>query len=73
MFVDLFGEVEVSRLQRGLMSDVVGILSHYLGAHARDCSVEPNDNNTMSSLEFKKALTNEVRSSILYFSLATSI
>jgi len=58
--IDLFGEVEVSRLRRGLMSDVVGILSHYLNAHAQDCGMEPSDNSTMSSVEFKKALTNEV-------------
>lgn len=60
-FSDLFGEVGVSRLQRGLMSDVIGILGHYLKTHSHDCTIEPDENSTMSSQDFKMALRNEVR------------
>lgn len=60
-FSDLFGEVGVSRLQRGLMSDVIGILGHYLKTHSHECTTEPDENSTMSSADFKMALRNEVR------------
>ncbi|WAR02298.1 GRIK1-like protein [Mya arenaria] len=53
---------ELSRLERGLMGDVIGILHHYLRAHAQDCLDEPDENNTMSAEQFKEALKNEVDS-----------
>ncbi|KAH3888222.1 hypothetical protein DPMN_012253 [Dreissena polymorpha] len=51
----LFGH-ELSRLQLGLMVDVVGILRHYLTSHAQDCRTEPSANSSMSALEFIAAL-----------------
>ena len=49
-----------SRLQLGLMVDVVGILRHYLHTHVHDCTMEPATNSSMTSEDFKRVIRNAV-------------
>ncbi|XP_053385005.1 glutamate receptor ionotropic, kainate 3-like isoform X2 [Mercenaria mercenaria] len=49
-----------SRLEQGLMGDVVGILRHYLQTHVQDCSIEPATNSSMTAEDFRKVLRNAV-------------
>lgn len=59
LFTDIFNDT-VSRLQLGLMVDVVGILRHYLNTHVQDCTVEPATNSSMTSEDFKLVIRNAV-------------
>ncbi|XP_060587064.1 glutamate receptor ionotropic, kainate 2-like isoform X2 [Ruditapes philippinarum] len=49
-----------SRLEQGLMSDVVGILRHYLQTHVQDCKKEPATNSSMTADDFRRVILNAV-------------
>lgn len=49
-----------SRLEQGLMGDVVGILRHYLQTHVQDCKKEPAKTSSMTAEDFRNVLRNAV-------------